>query len=116
MNFHGADSKLGASNSNMNYTVASTGAHQPDLPMQKSYDIPTIKLLNPELYKELEKQHRQMRDPIYQSLRNIKERHTYLENRQQRIDKRNQEIAKELEEKNEERVRMEKMQMLTQTN
>ena len=103
----------------MNYTVgsgANAAGHQPDLLMQKSYDIPTIKLLNPELYKEMEKQHRQMRDPIYQSLRNIKERHTYLENRQQRIDKRNAEIARELEERNEERVRMEKMQMLGQTN
>jgi hypothetical protein len=33
-----------------------------------------------------------VRDPIFQSLKNIKERHTYLENRQQRIDKRNAEI------------------------
>ena len=49
---------------------------------QKSYGIPTIKLLNPELYKEMEKKGRQMRDPIFQSLKNIKERHTYLENRQ----------------------------------
>lgn len=48
---------------------------------QMSYGIPTIKLLNPELYKEMEKRGRQMRDPIYQSLKNIKERHTYLENR-----------------------------------
>ena len=40
-----------------------------------------------------------MRDPVYQSLKNIKERHTYRENRQQRIDKRNAEIAKELKDK-----------------
>jgi hypothetical protein len=39
-------------------------------------------------------------------LKNIKERHTYLENRQQRIDKRNAEIARELKEKNEERLRL----------
>lgn len=49
---------------------------------QKSYDIPTLKLLNPELYKEMAKKDRQVRDPIYHSLKNIKERHTYLENRQ----------------------------------
>mmetsp|Transcript_18573 Transcript_18573/g.31776 ORF Transcript_18573/g.31776 Transcript_18573/m.31776 type:complete len:80 (-) Transcript_18573:52-291(-) len=72
---------------------------------QKSYGIPTIKILNPELYKELERKGRQMRDPIYQSLKNIKERHTYLENRQQRIDKRNQEIGRELKERDEERLR-----------
>lgn len=63
---------------------------------QKSYGIPTIKLLNPELYKEMEKTGNSVKDPIYQSLKNIKERHTYLENRQQRIDKRNAEIASSL--------------------
>lgn len=76
---------MGHSNSTMNYTglrSANNTAQPGDLPVQKSYDIPTIKLLNPELYKEMEKKHRQMRDPIYQSLKNIKERHTYLENRQ----------------------------------
>ena len=60
----------------------------------------------------MEKKGRQMRDPIYQSLKNIKERHTYLENRQQRIDKRNAEIAKELQEKKEEQTRLEKQRML----
>ena len=78
----------------------------------KPYGIPTIKLLNPELYKEMEKQDRQVKDPIFQSLKNIKERHTYLENRQQRIDKRNQEIARDLKEKNEERLRQQKLAML----
>jgi hypothetical protein len=47
----------------------------------------------------MSKKERQMKDPIYQSLANIKERHTYTENRQQRIDKRNAEIAKELKER-----------------
>ena len=86
-----------------------------DIQAQKSYGIPTIKLLNPELYKEMEKKGRQMRDPIYQSLKNIKERHTYLENRQQRIDKRNAEIARELREKDEERIRLQKQQLLGQS-
>ena len=57
-----------------------------------------------------------MRDPIYQSLKNIKERHTYLENRQQRIDKRNAEIAKELQEKKEEQLRLEKARMFGKTS
>jgi len=80
-----AASQMGHSNSTMNYTglrSANNTAQPTDLPVQKSYDIPTIKLLNPELYKEMEKKQRQMRDPIYQSLKNIKEMHTYLENRQ----------------------------------
>lgn len=106
LGFAQTDSKLAASASNMNYTGQTRSINNvQDLPVQKSYDIPTIKVLNPELYKEMEKKQRQMRDPIYQSLRNIKERHTYLENRQQRIDKRNAEIARELEERNEEKVR-----------
>lgn len=73
--------------SSANNTSLLIGGHrdsgpQGDVSMtQMSYGIPTIKLLNPELYKEMEKRGRQMRDPIYQSLKNIKERHTYLENR-----------------------------------
>jgi len=71
----------------------------------KSYDIPTIKVLNPALYKEMARKGTRIVDPIMNSLKNIKERHTYLENRQQRIDKRNNEIAKELKEREEEAVR-----------
>jgi len=48
----------------------------------KSYDIPTIKLLNPALYKEMAKKDNRIVDPIAMSLKNIKERHTYTENRQ----------------------------------
>ena len=80
---------------------------------QKSYGIPTIKLLNPELYKEMSKPDRLVKDPIFMSLKNIKERHTYLENRQQRIDKRNNEIARELKFRQEEQVRLKKLQMLS---
>ena len=54
-----------------------------------------------------------MKDPIYNSLKNIKERHTYLENRQQRVDKRNQEIAKDLKDKNEEKIRLQKLAQLS---
>lgn len=63
-----AASQMGHSNSTMNYPglrSANNTAQPGDLPVQKSYDIPTIKLLNPELYKEMEKKQRQMRDPIY---------------------------------------------------
>ena len=60
----------------------------------------------------MEKSQRQMKDPIFQSLKVIKERHTYQENRQQRIDKRNAEIAKELKEKNEERLRLQKLALI----
>jgi hypothetical protein len=52
----------------MNYAglrSANNTAQPGELPVQKSYDIPTIKLLNPELYKEMEKKQRQMKDPIY---------------------------------------------------
>lgn len=79
---------------------------------QKSYGIPTIALLNPQLYKEMEKEERGMKDPIFGSLKNIKERHTYQENRQQRIDKRNTEIARELKIREEERVRQNKLKMM----
>ena len=79
---------------------------------QKSYDIPTIKLLNPELYKEIQKKAAKVHDPAFQSLKNIKERHLYVENRQQRIDKRNNEIARELKEKEEEKVRANKLALL----
>ena len=59
---------MGHSNSTMNYPglrSANNTAQPGELPAQKSYDIPTIKLLNPELYKEMEKKQRQMKDPIY---------------------------------------------------
>ena len=32
---------------------------------QKSYGIPTIKLLNPELYQQMEKKGNSVKDPIY---------------------------------------------------
>lgn len=79
----------------------------------KSYGIPTIQLLNPELFKEMSKQDKMMKDPIAMSLKNIKERHTYLENRQQRIDKRNGEIARDLKNREEERVKASKQLMMS---
>ena len=54
-------------------------------PAAKSYGAPTLKMLNPELYKEIEKQEKQMKDPIFVSVRNLKERYGYHEMRVQRI-------------------------------
>jgi polynucleotide 5'-kinase involved in rRNA processing len=71
----------------------------------KSYGAPTIALLNPQLFKEMAKEDKGMKDPIAGSLKNIKERHTYQEHRQQRIDKRNHEITRELKQREEEKVR-----------
>ena len=72
------------------------------------YGIPTLKMLNPELYKEMEKQEKQMKDPIYLSVRNLKERYGYHEIRAQRIAKRTEELTKELEHKNEEMLKKKK--------
>lgn len=41
-------------------------------------------------------------DPTFLSLKNLKERYSYHELRQQRIQKRTEELTKELEQKNEE--------------
>ena len=46
---------------------------------QTAYGIPTLKMLNPELYKEMEKQEKQMKDPIFVSMRNLRERYGYHE-------------------------------------
>ena len=68
------------------------------------YDIPTLKRLNPDLYKEYAKEQKQIKDPIYVSVQNIKERYGYHEVRLQRIQKRTEEVTKELEVKNEEQM------------
>jgi len=58
--------------------------------------------LNPELYKEYAKSQKQVMDPTFLSIRNLKERYGYHEMRLQRIQKRTEEVTKELEQKNEE--------------
>ena len=65
----------------------------------KQYDIPTLKRLNPELYKEIAKQQRQVQDPIFTSVQHLKERYSYHEMRVQRIQKRTEEVTRELEAK-----------------
>mmetsp|Transcript_42097 Transcript_42097/g.55449 ORF Transcript_42097/g.55449 Transcript_42097/m.55449 type:complete len:138 (+) Transcript_42097:425-838(+) len=80
----------------------------------KSYGAPTLKMLNPELFKEIEKQEKQMKDPIFVAVRNLKERYGYHEMRVQRIQRRTEELTKELEAKNEEMLRRKKAQQLRQ--
>ena len=69
-------------------------------------------MLNPELFKEMEKQEKQMKDPIFVSIRNLKERYGYHEIRAQRIAKRTEELTKELEAKNEEMLKKKKAQQM----
>lgn len=45
-----------------------------------------------------------MKDPIFTSVQHLKERYGYHEMRQQRIQKRTEEVAKELEAKNDEQI------------
>lgn len=53
-----------------------------------------------------------MKDPIFVSVRNLKERYGYHEMRVQRIQRRTYELTKELEAKNEENLRRKKAQQL----
>ena len=47
--------------------------------------VPTLEMLNPELYKEMQKAEKQSKDPIFESFRHLKDRHSYQEFRLQRI-------------------------------
>ena len=60
------------------------------------------------------KQEKQMKDPIFLSVRNLKERYGYHEIRAQRIAKRTDELTKELEQKNEEMLKKKKAQQMKQ--
>jgi hypothetical protein len=64
----------------VNFNLGKTGSVS-----NEKYDVPTMKLLNPELYKKLNKNDNQLKDPIYESLMNIRERYGYHEMRIQRI-------------------------------
>jgi len=70
-----------------------------------NYGAPTMKMLNPALYAEMEKNEKQSKDPIFVSVRNIKERYSYHEIRVTRISKRSDEVTKELEALNEEEIK-----------
>ena len=71
---------------------------------QPLYEGPTLKRLNPELYKEQANSKKQVVDPQMLSVKNIKERHGYYEMRVQRIQKRTEELTKELGVKNDEQI------------
>ncbi len=62
-------------------------------------------MLNPDLYREMLKAEKQSKDPTLLSVRNLKERHGYSELRLQRIQKRTEEMTKELEIKQEEMIK-----------
>lgn len=99
--------------------MGSTASKQPGDPTpkaEKNYGIPTLKMLNPELYKEIEKQERQMKDPTLLSVRNIKERYSYHEIRVGRIQKRTDELTKELEAKNDEMLKKSKAKQMKKLN
>jgi len=81
--------------STVNFTHSAGGTGQ----NSKQYDIPTLKRLNPELYKEIAKQQRQVQYPIFTSVQHLKERYSYHEMRVQRIQKRTEEVTRELEAK-----------------
>ena len=104
----------------LNSKLDKLGSVQPpstvgDHTSNKSYGIPTIQLLNPKLYKEMSKVEKNMKDPIATSLKNIKERHVYQDLRQQRIDKKNAEIAKELKVKEDEAIKQGRLKMMGTT-
>ena len=54
-------------------------------------------MLNPELYKQFIKNQKQIKDPMYESMQHFKERYGYHELRTQRIQKRTEELTKDLE-------------------
>lgn len=68
------------------------------------YNVPTLELLNPELYKENIRKAKIVKNNAFESLKHIKERYTYHELRIQRAQKRSEEIGKELEMKREEEM------------
>ena len=72
--------------------------------MAHEYNVPTLELLNPDLYKENLKKAKIVKDNAFESLKHIKERYNYHELRAQRAQKRTEEIAKELEAKREEEI------------
>lgn len=79
-----------------------------------NYGAPTMKMLNPALYAEMEKNEKQSKDPIFTSVRQIKERYSYHEIRVNRISKRSDEVTKELEALNEEEIKKKRAKQMQQ--
>lgn len=81
---------------------------------QHDFGVPTLEILNPELYKENLKKQKVVKDCAFESLKHIKERYGYHEMRAQRAQKRSEEIQKELENKREEEMlRKRKRRLIT---
>ena len=78
----------------------------------QDYNVPTLELLNPELYKENLRRAKIVKNNAFESLKHIKERYSYHELRAQRAQKRSEEIAKELETKREEEMMKKRKKMI----
>ena len=76
------------------------------------YNVPTLELLNPELYKENLRKAKIVKNATFESLKHIKERYSYHELRAQRAQKRAEEIGKELELKREEEMMKKRKRMI----
>ena len=76
------------------------------------FQQPTLQMLNPELFSKSVKAKNLIKNVEFESIRNVKERwvaawlyrHSYHEHRQVRVQKRQEEIAKELEQKKQEEI------------
>ena len=75
-----------------------------DASQEQQYNIPTIQLLNPQLYREQQRALKQVKNQTFECLKHLKERYSYHEVRQQRVQKRTEDIARELEAKHEEEM------------
>jgi hypothetical protein len=81
---------------------------------QHDFGVPTIEILNPELYKENMKRQKVVKDCAFESLKHIKERYGYHELRAHRAQKRSEEIQKELETQREEEMLKKRKRRLVQ--
>mmetsp|Transcript_41210 Transcript_41210/g.47457 ORF Transcript_41210/g.47457 Transcript_41210/m.47457 type:complete len:172 (-) Transcript_41210:35-550(-) len=103
-----------SSNMIENFAVKKGGANQSEFKKSDGsikskeslhdYNVPTLELLNPEMYKENQRKAKIVKDNAFESLKHIKDRYNYHELRAQRAQKRTEEIARELEAKREEEI------------
>jgi hypothetical protein len=64
-----------------------------------SYNVPTLGVLNPELQ---EKQTQVLNNPDFETIKRIKERYSYRDSRQQRVQLRQEEMSKQIKATHEE--------------
>ena len=63
----------------------------------------SLKVLNPELVREQQQHLGDLKDPTYECVQRLKERYSYHEMRQQRVQIRNEEMCSEIKQKDEEK-------------